>query len=214
MANSFSLKRWLLPVVKACAASCVLAVVLFLPPLQANLYAAHTKANPSEKKLRAAVIVGILRFTSWSPPASDPKIVPVPTPEPNAPLPLDIQICLAGNPLASSHLTPLDGKHRIKGRHVKVRLVSLASEIRGCQVLVLGEDIKRQTSKAMLKYANKNAMISLCDGCSKRSASDAIVSLVLRKHRINFEVDWVKAKANGILFDASLLELASNQSRR
>lgn len=156
---------------------------------------AKTLANPTEAELRAAVIVAIMRFTTWPQVATEP--------------PSNLQVCLSGEPQSASHLLRVSGQQKIAGRTVQVAGSPPDSDIGACHVLVLGEVLNRERFSSLLQAADNHSILTVCDGCENSRHEDTIIHLTLRKQRVNFEVNLAKAKSNGVALDAQLLELAS-----
>ncbi len=164
---------------------CVFGV--FVPPAFA--------VTATEAKLRAAIIVGIMRFTSW----------------PNIEKYNDatsLNVCLVGKPTSQDYLLPVNGERKIAGKGLSVQSVP-ASEISSCHVVVLGEGVASADLDSLLAQADAGAMLSVCDGCRKELSSKPIIHLTLRKQKVNFGVNLARAKQTGVLLDAQLLELAS-----
>lgn len=158
------------------------------------LPSAKTWASPTESELRAAVIVAIMRFTSWPKAATD--------------APPHIRVCLLGAPNSTSHLLRVSGQQKVAGRVLQVNEL-VGPEIGNCEVLVLGAEFSREGFAALMLAADQHSILTVCDGCDSSRNEDTIIYLTLRKQRVNFEVNLAKAKSNGLALDAQLLELAS-----
>jgi hypothetical protein len=153
-------------------------------------FALALEAN--EQELRAAVIVGILRFTSW------PERVPG-----------DYRLCTLGTPPSEAVLLGLSGRALIGAHAIDVRVLK-ADHVQGtpCEVVVMGIGLEARTAKALLEDANHHGMLTVCDGCG-RHAEHSMVNLVRNSDRIGFEVNTAITQAQGLLFSSALLELAS-----
>lgn len=158
----------------------------------------RAKPEPNEAELRAAVIVGVLRFTSW----------------PEDLVKADLNICLAGQPTSEPHLLSLDGSHKIKTATVQVRHIKNIKQLENCNTLVLGPRISKAFAKKLIESANSQPIVSLCDDCASKSVPRATIYLSRLRQKIQFEVDWRSAKRNGVRFDSSLLELAVSTEAR
>lgn len=165
-----------------------LAVVLIVTQLSANAVTA------TEGRLRAAVIVGIMRFTTWP---DTPEFKQA----------ADINLCLIGAPTSAEFLLPISGQRRLQGKNITVRDVARA-ELDACQVLVIGGGISRHATRAVLAQADKAAILSICDDCRAELAAEPIINLTLRKKKVKFRVNLARAKQSGVGLDAQLLELA------
>lgn len=155
---------------------------------------AHSVTS-NEGKLRAAVIVGIMRFTSW------PNHPQFSTAE-------SIHVCLAGRPTSQDYLKPISGERKVAGKALTVKEVDQQS-LQLCQVLVIGSSLKKNEVSDLLSEADSLAMLSVCDGCRKESSNEPIIHLTLRNQKVNFGVNLARAKMTGVQLDAQLLELAS-----
>jgi len=151
--------------------------------------AAH--AAPNEGELRAAVIVAIMRFTSWT------NISPDET---------RLDVCLTGRPLAELSLLAVSGKQKVSSRALHVRQVW--RDIKACQVLVMGSEVDTEFDQLLADAASQSTL-TICDGCRRGLGEDAIIQLKLRQQRVSFEVNLEKAKNSGVTLDAQLLELAA-----
>lgn len=174
--------------IQRCTWYLILAVVWAAAP------AAHA-VTANEGKLRAAVIVGIMRFTSWP---NQPQINDAES----------LDLCLIGRPTSQEFLLPISGERKVAGKALSVREVPQA-KIHQCRVLVIGSGVSRGDTEQLLRLADGLSMLTVCDGCRNDFADGPIIYLTLRKQKVNFAVNLVRAKQTGVLLDAQLLELAS-----
>lgn len=181
------LRHWIVKVDRLAGLLLVTACCILAP--------AKTWANPTEAELRAAVIVAIMRFTTW------PQAVAEPPPH--------LQVCLSGEPYSASHLLRVSGQQKVAGRTLQVSGSPSDTDVSSCQVLILGKALNRERSATLLQAADNHSILTVCDGCENSRHEDTIIHLTLRKQRVNFEVNLAKAKNNGMALDAQLLELAS-----
>lgn len=166
------------------AVRCLLGVATF-----SSCYAS---AAPSEGELRAAVIVAIMRFTSWQTDSVDRPV---------------LDVCLAAKPISETVLLAISGEQKVATRTLNVRPVK--RQLDACQVLVIGEDINEVEYERLIAEANEKSMLTVCDGCRRGLGEEAIIQLRLRQQRVSFEVNLSRAKSNGVALDAQLLELAT-----
>ncbi len=146
----------------------------------------------NEPELRAAVIVGILRFTSW------PERAPG-----------DYRLCTLGAPLSEPVLLGLSGRALIGTHAIDVRVLDAGQVQRTpCEVVVMGSGMDARTAKALLEDANHHGVLTVCDGCG-RHAQNSMVNLVRNGDRIGFEINTAITQSKGLLFSSALLELAS-----
>lgn len=153
---------------------------------------ADAAAAPSEGELRAAVIVAIMRFTSWQ--AVDAERS-------------ELNVCLAGSPLSEDVLLAVSGEQKVATRTLNVRAVD--GDVSGCQVMVIGEDMNDDQYAQLIAQTAGRAVLTVCDGCRRGLGEDAIILLRLRQQRVSFEVNLVRARSDGVGLDAQLLELAA-----
>jgi hypothetical protein len=149
-------------------------------------------AAPSEGELRAAVIVAIMRFTSW-------EAVPAEQPV--------LDVCLVGNPVSAAVLMSVSGEQKVATRTLNVRPVT--SDVDSCQVMVIGEDIDDDEYEQLIALTDGQSILTVCDGCQRGLGEDAIIQLRLRQQRVSFEVNLTRARSNNVALDAQLLELAA-----
>jgi len=152
----------------------------------------YAGAAPSEGELRAAVIVAIMRFTSWQADPVDKSM---------------LDVCLVGKPVSESVLLSISGEQKVATRVLNVRLVK--RQLDACQVVVIGGDINEGEYERLIIEANEKSMLTVCDGCRRGLGEDAIIQLRLRQQRVSFEVNLSRARSSGVALDAQLLELAT-----
>jgi len=180
------LRHWIVNIDRLAGPLLVIACCSLLP--------VKTWASPTESELRAAVIVAIMRFTTW--PSVDGLV------------PQDLDVCIAGAPDSASYLARVSGQQKVAGRTLQVKNLPNA-DINACQVLVLGRELNRESLAPLLQLSNEHSILTVCDGCRISRQEGIIIHLTLRKQRVNFEVNLAKAKSSGLALDAQLLELAS-----
>lgn len=155
----------------------------------ASLGAATT---PTEGELRAAVIVAIMRFTSWEAVASEKTV---------------LDVCLVGKPVSAAVLLSISGEQKVAARALNVRPVQADTD--NCQVMIIGEDIDDDEFEQLIARTDGRPILTVCDGCRRGLGEDAIIQLRLRQQRVSFEVNLVRARSNNVALDAQLLELAA-----
>lgn len=155
------------------------------------------QAAPTGAELRAAVIVAIMRFTSWQsavPEAEDSFV----------------RLCAVGEPRSLSSLLPASGVQKVGGHVLVVDQLEPKEVVTGqCNALVVGPRLGARDSLDILAHADTGSLLTICDGCRSDAAADTIIQLELHKQRVRFEVNLAKARATGVMLDAQLLELAS-----
>ncbi|WP_160168563.1 YfiR family protein [Catenovulum agarivorans] len=163
--------------------------------LSAGLYvkpAAALMNQPDEASLRAAVIVGILRYTK----------IPIKAAT------NEIRLCSVGKPYSENKLQQVSASLRVQQNTLNFSVmdnsdVSLQA-INLCDVLIIGGAYN--PSKALLAdYSG----LSICDTCTELKSS-YVVELIKADKRIGFNVNLFLADSRKVSFSSSLLELASN----
>lgn len=149
-------------------------------------------AAPTEGELRAAVIVAIMRFTSWQTVAAEKAA---------------LDVCLVGEPVSASVLLAVSGQQKVATRSVNVRPAQ--TSIHDCQVAVIGEEIDDEDYEQLITQSSGQSILTICDGCRRGLGEEAIIQLRLRKQRVSFEVNLARARSDNVALDAQLLELAA-----
>ena len=162
----------------------LLLCLCYFTPLQAD-----TISAAKESELRAAIILGIVRFTRW--------------PE-SAEVKNSLNLCLAGKPRSAEILGSISGKHRYKEIPINIHHIDNAVKRQvQCHAIVTG------SSGANTLPSAKHGILTICDGCNA-TLNNPMVSLIRKNNRIGFEINLDVSKSAGISFSSSLLELASN----
>lgn len=149
-------------------------------------------ASPSEGELRAAVIVALMRFTSWDSVAREKNL---------------LDVCLLGKPVSAEVLLAVGSEQKVAARGLNIRPITQA--IDHCQVVVIGGDVDFEDYERVIEQADGQPILTICDGCRRGFGEDAIIQLRLRQKRIIFEVNLARARSNDVVLDAQLLELAA-----
>ena len=161
----------------------------------ANFFASFASAQANTKSvlesdLRAAVIVGILRFTDWDQSSLAPKG--------NSPL----MICTWGNAPSVQGLEQNQTGIRIRDQALQLRHPKQQEELSTCPIVIWG----KQTESLPATTLISNALV-ICDDCD-RDKVIAIINLVRVGNRIQFEINLNRARLAGINFSSNLLDLA------
>ena len=177
---------------------CVIGVCL----LSASPVSSATAVNlltAQEPQLRAAVILGVLRFTSWSHHDSSEKF---------------LDVCTFGQPIAEPALLPVSNVHKVAYQTVVVRNIAGVKNIKinSCDVVIYGAGSNKASLMLGMQHSIAYPVLTICDGC-KLSDAATTVKLIRRGGRIGFEVNLDNAKKHGIILSSSLLELASEIRR-
>ncbi len=143
----------------------------------------------SESDLRAAVIVGILRFSSQPKHEAGPY-----------------RLCLTGEPPSSGKLQGSAGLGMGNNRSLLVDVLEKDRTPAGCAAIVLGPGLDKLRQRAIVKQAAAAGSIVLCDDCVDDSLAHA--SLQRKGDRILFSVDAALAREAQVSFSSQLLKLA------
>ena len=169
-------------------------ISLLLASFSQATRAAEHNITAEEPKLRAAIVLGILRFTNW--------------PE-DAPLTNSLNLCTAGGPSSSAALAEISSKRQFQNLPIVIyKLNSNSSDFSKCNVLVMGANVNSELLKNISDSEASHGVLTVCDNC-KTSNENAMVYLVRVKNRIAFKIDLSQSSKNGMKFSSSLLELAT-----
>lgn len=143
----------------------------------------------SEYQLRAAMVVGIVRYTNWQKDFGD-----------------TLNICLIGESKSFEHIRVLENNNKlVKMKTVRVSHISkpTKAKIAGCQVLVAGSNAPRE----LISLQSDSPSFLICDQCNGLS-KNASVTLHKVQDRIRFDVHLGNAKESGVQFSSSMLSIA------
>lgn len=144
-----------------------------------------------EARLRAAIIVGILRYTTWNGEVEDDA---------------ELLICSVGKTYSANVLKTEKNRVNVHGRKLKLTPRQVNEDLSSCPVVIYG-DLSDEPLPAA-PSANYINQLTICDGCSIER-SPAIIRLTRQGGRIGIEVNLAKAKKNGLKFSSDMLELAT-----
>ncbi|WAJ70785.1 YfiR family protein [Catenovulum adriaticum] len=149
--------------------------------------------QPDEESLRAAMVIGILRFTKLPLEADVTKI----------------QVCTVGQPLVEKKLGSVISSLRVAQKKLTLtKIDSYKQNTDFCHVIIEGENAlaTEQTFKKLSQHKRKPLIV--CDGC-EHGLNYSAIEIFKRNSGIGFKVNLVLAKQNNIVFSSSLLELAT-----
>jgi len=154
---------------------------------------ADTVATADEPKLRAAIVLGIIRYSQW------PNDVN---------LSGNLHVCSIGAPQSEQTLIQVSGQHKYHDVSIIINpLKTFQKSDNPCHALILGPDLDSKTLRDVLKIYSRHGLLIICDGCVI-NGNTAMVTLVRRENRIAFDVNLMQSDAAGISFSSALLELA------
>lgn len=163
-------------------ATLTIVIVLHFP---ASNVEARGKRN--EAMVRAAVVLGILRFTYWSE-SNQPKDT--------------IMMCELGKSRVADAFRGLGKIPKIGKLAVKVNSIKKEEMINQCHALIVGENALSADIK------DKHVLV-ICDNCDKAYQRESAIALRLKNNVIRFDINLDKLDDQDISLSASVLELAA-----
>lgn len=165
------------------------AVLFFLAIKAAHADPANIPSPDVEFELRAAVVIGILRFsTQYGHEGSE------------------YPLCLIGSPPSINKVLLATGISIGKNRTLHVRAIAQNASVTPCAAIVMGPDLSADSQIFISQQATQNSSILICDNCSKGEL--AHVRLQRKDERIAFAVDIGLAQESQITFSSKFLSLA------
>jgi hypothetical protein len=145
-----------------------------------------------EARIKAVLIIRLVKFVEWP---GETRAEP-------------LNICTWGESNTVAGLQTLQGQS-VREREIRVRKLTSSSagpELRGCQVLFVGEGV-RELSPSMLYGSGNPALLTISEmpDFNKRGG---IISLVNLNNRVAFDVHLRYAREAGLQIGAPLLQLA------
>ena len=155
--------------------------------------AGEVTVTADETKLRAAIVLGILRFSSWP---NDVSMASA------------FNLCTLGAPTSESTLIKVSGQRDYKDKPIStIVLHSKSPDISKCNAIVIGPHAKKYVLSKFIGRKSAFGILTICDNCQP-DLSSVMVYMLRKKNRVGFEIDLIQAKKNGMTFSSSLLELA------
>jgi len=167
-----------------CAVTSIIVLLCSLSPV------AYSKTNPvyNESLVRAAVIFGILRFTSW-PESFKPSG--------------EIELCAIGTSASASAIASLKTIPSIG--QTTISYLGNPRTVGGCHALIAGEGDQ-------LNIDGIASTLIICDNCSPSIMKRSSVILRRSFNKIQFEINLDRVEENKLSLSSSLIELASSCS--
>jgi len=141
-----------------------------------------------EARLRASVLVAVLRYTQWG----DNNQQPI------------IHICGTGHSPAFEVLEDADETVQAADKTLRFTAVEALQTTRRCDVLVIGADADSGIVMELLQ----DKSLSICDTCNDGDLH--AVALYIKNQRIRFSVNPQSALTSGVRFSAAMMELADH----
>ncbi len=144
-------------------------------------------SNVDESRLKAATIIGILRYTEWDPPLGN-----------------TIKICVASESNVVKRLRDIVSKPIVHGKSIEIESIEKLNMFpNDCNVILStsSKDGERQFIESA-----QNCLV-ICDDCGVVGKFTSIL-IEKRNNKIIFEVNLDQAKKHQLKFRSALLELA------
>ena len=180
MNRLFSSTAARLVVIATFVVSCSVSIVVSSSVMGAG------KSAYDESLVRAAVVFGILRFTSW--------------PENFAP-DNEVSLCSFGPSASASAIASLNKKPSIGKMSIRYKEVQAHSELAQCHAVIVGEEVS-------ISAALPTPTLIICDGCDSVTKELSAIKLARIENRIQFEVDLDRVDEQELSLSSALIELA------
>lgn len=138
-----------------------------------------------EVSLKAAVVMGILRFTQWPALAEDSPLT----------------LCASSHSQVAQKLLSSDNALHVRQRPLQVQLLDNLN-LPDCHIILFS----KQDHHPVLK-GRASQSLTICDQCSEPDL--AAIKLLRRRNKIGFDINLVQSSQNGVEFSSALLELAN-----
>lgn len=155
-------------------------------------HADENALTADEPKLRAAIVLGILRFSTWPDDLSKHS---------------SFNLCSLGKPASEIVLTKVNSQYQYQNLPINTYSLNINSrELADCNAVLLGREVTGELWNRVLGKKDLHGVLTICDDC--KNPNLAMVSLIRKDNRIGFVIDLKKANKHGINFSSMLLELA------
>jgi len=151
---------------------------------------AHAASKPvyNESLVRAAVIFGVLRFTSW-PESFKPQG--------------ELRLCAVGESASASAIASLEKIPSIGS--TLIIYSNGPADLSQCHAVIAGED-------EAVNLGQSNAALLICDSCNASIMASSSVVLQRTENRIQFEINLDRVQESELSLSSSLIELAARCS--
>lgn len=149
----------------------------------ANVSAAFAASAP-EEKIRAAFVLGVVRFTQW------PNFIPSHE--------RPINICVYGTSIAGEIIKSQDKDSLLQK---KIAVVEPGS-VDECHVAIVGSD----ANPNLIQQLKGKPVLTICDDCERDELTS--VRLIRKNRRVGLEVNLSQTDEAGLKMSAQLLEVA------
>jgi len=152
----------------------------------------HSAGISSEPQLKAAYLFNFAKFIHWPEDTFT-----------NAQAPLVIGVL--GETPFTGELAPLTTR-KVRNRAITIQHFKTVKDVQNCHILYISPSISNNL-QAVLQDLKPRPIVTVSD--SKNFANrGGMIQFVTRRERLQFVVNLVVAKANGIKIDSQLLSLA------
>jgi hypothetical protein len=165
-----------------------------LPVLLGCAIGSRAQTALTEAQAKASAIFNFARYVEWPERAFASREAP-------------FLFCLVGRDALAGAAATLDGR-TLHGRATQVRRVLGVEELRGCNVLFVGEAEERRQAP-MLRALVNEPVLSVGDAAGFAEAGGAI-GIVLEEGRIRFDINRISLDQAQLRASSNLLRLARN----
>jgi len=147
--------------------------------------------TPTENQIKSAYVLNFIKFVDWPAGAGDARVA----------------LCVMGNAPLGGALSSLDGR-KAGAREIHVEHVKYDDDLKGCQVLYIGESEQRRVTAIIRALADSPVLtISDIENFAQRGGT---IGLVSHENRIVFEVNLASARSGKLFLSGQMLNLATH----
>lgn len=153
-------------------------------------------AQSGEGDIKAAFVYNFTKFVEWPAEALGPSGSP-------------LRLCALGNPEDPllTALPRLEGKP-VQGHDIKIRLLAPRESLKGCHVVVIGED-EGARPQEILKSVAGQPVLSISAG-ERFIDAGGMIGLVTAGTKVQFEINLEAAQRANLRLSAQFVNLARN----
>jgi len=150
-------------------------------------------AEATEAELKAAFVYNFAKYVDW--PADAPNATPG-----------VLTLCLVGaRDALFDALMEVEGK-LVKNRSLRVRAAGRNDNLKGCQVLVMGES-EAEHFEAVLRRLEGVPVLTV-NGSGRFLDAGGIIGLIAEGNKVRFDINLGAARRNNVVLSSNLLKLA------
>lgn len=153
----------------------------------------HAQPPPKEYQIKAVFLLNFASFVEWPPAAFA---------EPNAPIVIGV---LGADPFGSALDEVVSGE-KVQNHPVLVRRTGRASDLRGCQIVFIGQSERRRLATVLSGF--RGAPVLTVSDIPGFAEDGGVVEFYLEANRVRFAINPATAAQQGIKLSSQLLVLA------